>query len=110
MKRLRGLMSHYMPSVFLQLGEERAEGSALVWFLHTVLKLMQLKANLGKRMIHVMAFRSGLSQLMVSKEKKMILSYYQQLDPMVGVLLDFLLISKEQMLLLLEQGVHQFTI
>ena len=81
MKRLIGLMSHYMPSVFLQLGEERAEGSALVWFLHTVLKLMQLKANLGKRMIHVMAFRSGLSQIFLSidRDKSIITSTSSQL-------------------------------
>lgn len=38
----------------------------------------------------------------------MTLSYYQQLDPTRGAMLDFLLTSNEQMLLLQEQGVDLF--
>lgn len=59
-------------------------------------------------MIHLTTFMSGSSQLMVSKEKRMTLSYYQQLDPTRGAMLDFLLTSNEQMLLLQEQGVDLF--
>lgn len=71
----------------------------LVSFHLTVLKLLLSKIDLAKSMIHLTDFMSGSSQLMVSKEKRMTSSYYQQLDPMGGAMLGFLLTTNEQMLL-----------
>ncbi|XBH93262.1 hypothetical protein VPH35_084229 [Triticum aestivum] len=44
------------PKFFLQLGKGQTKGSTSVWSLHITLKLMQLKIDLAKNIIHVMAF------------------------------------------------------